>query len=257
MDQGAIIITGASRGLGAAAARALGPLETPVVLGARTESDLVSVAIEMRARGGRAAVVVGDITLDDTRAELIETALRAFGGIRGLVNNAARLQPMARLAQAEAAMWEAHWRLNVLAPVLLTKLALPALRASHGRVINVSSGAAEHVVPSWGAYDLSKAALNHFTRQLALEEPEVISVALRPGVVDTEMQAEIRARGRETMESKSHERFVRLFEKGELLPSDRPGRALAALALWAPKEMSGAFVRWDDPLVAGLAARIH
>lgn len=254
--QRAIIVTGASRGLGAAAAQALGASGVPVVIGARSASDLESVAESVRGLGGRAAVVAGDITQDDIRVRLIETAQTQFGGICGLVNNAGMLQPIARLAQAEAAAWEAHWRLNVLAPVLLAKLALTALRDAHGRIVNVSSGAAENAKPGWGAYDLSKAAINHFTRQLALEEPDVVSVAFRPGVVDTEMQAEIRATGRQAMGPESHRRFVRLFEENELKPPDEPGRALAALALWAPQTMSGEFVAWDDPRTVDLVTRL-
>jgi len=256
MEQGAVIVTGASRGLGAAAARALASFGAPVVIGARTASGLETVAQDIRGRDGRAAVVVGDVTQESVRKQLVETALQDFGGLRGLVNNAAMLRPIAPLAQAEAGAWEAHFRLNLMAPVLLTRLALDALRRSDGRVINVSSGAAGHVTPGWGAYDLSKAALNQFTRQLAAEEPNVVSVAFRPGVVDTEMQAEIRTTGQEAMPPESYARFVRSFEQGELLPPEKPGRALAMLALWAPQALSGEFVGWDDPRVEVLAANI-
>jgi NAD(P)-dependent dehydrogenase (short-subunit alcohol dehydrogenase family) len=253
MEQGAIIVTGASRGLGAAAARALANFGAPVVIGARTASDLEAVANDIRARDGRAVTVVGDVTEDSVRARLVETALQEFGRLRGLVNNAAMLRPIAPLAQAESGAWEAHLQLNLIAPVLLTKLALEHLRESNGRVINVSSGAALRVTPGWGAYDLSKAALNHFTRQLAAEEPNVISVAFRPGVVDTEMQAEIRSTGREAMPPEAYARFVRSFEEGELLPPEKPGRALAMLVLWAPQTLSGEYVSWDDPRVEALA----
>lgn len=256
MEQGAVIVTGASRGLGAAAARALASFGTPVVIGARTASDLEAVASDIRARDGRAVAVVGDVTDESVRAKLVETAVQQFGRLQGLVNNAAMLQPIALLDQAEADAWEAHFQLNLIAPVLLTKLALQSLRQAEGRVINVSSGAALRVTPGWGAYDLSKAALNHFTRQLAAEEPNLVSVAFRPGVVDTEMQAEIRSQGREAMPPESYDRFVRSFETGELLPPEKPGRALAMLALWAPQSLSGEYVSWDDPRVEALAANI-
>lgn len=252
MEEGAVIVTGASRGLGAAAARALASLGAPVVIGARTGSDLEAVADDIRARDGRVAAVVGDVTEESVRAKLVEVALQQFGRLRGLVNNAAMLRPIAPLAQAESGAWQAHFQLNLMAPVLLTKLALEPLRSSEGRVINVSSGAAIRVTPGWGAYDLSKAALNHFTRQLAAEEPGLVCVAFRPGVVDTEMQAEIRSTGREAMPPDSYARFVRSFEKGELLPPDRPGRALAMLALWAPHALSGEYISWDDPRVEAL-----
>jgi len=253
MAQGAVIVTGASRGLGAAAVRELARLGVPTVIGARTPADLQAVANDVRTLGGRVTVVVGDITQDKIRAGLIRAAQVTYGGLLGLINNAAMLTPIALLSQAEEAAWAAHWQLNVLAPVLLTKMALPALRQSRGRVINVSSGAAERVTPGWGAYDLSKAAINQFTRQLAAEEPDVISVAFRPGVVDTEMQAEIRSSGQGAMLPQSLARFVRLFEDGQLLPPEKPGQVLAKLALWAPSSLSGQFVSWDDAGMEHLA----
>jgi NAD(P)-dependent dehydrogenase (short-subunit alcohol dehydrogenase family) len=256
MSRGAVIITGASRGLGASAARFAGWLGAPLVIGARTASALETVAEDVREQGGRVSIVVGDVVEANVQAEMVARAQADFGGISALVNNAATIQPIAELSGADADAWEAHWRLNVLAPVLLTRRALPALREARGRVINVSSGAAEKVTVGWGAYDVSKAALNHFTRQLAAEEPAVTAVALRPGAVDTEMQSVIRASGEHAMEPDSYARFVGLFERGELIPPDGPGRVLAMLALWAPHSLSGEFVRWDDPRVQALETHL-
>jgi NAD(P)-dependent dehydrogenase (short-subunit alcohol dehydrogenase family) len=255
MNEGAVIVTGASRGLGAATARALVGFGAPVVLCARTAPDLHALAGDIRDEGGQAEIVAGDVTQSEVQTKLVDVANARFGGIRGLVNNAATLQPIAPLADADGEAWAVLWRLNVLTPVTLTRLALPALRTSGGRVINVSSGAAEKTIPGWAAYDVSKAALNHFTRQLAEEEPDIVAVAVRPGTVNTQMQAEIRTEGQPAMRPQSYAHFVELFEQGRLLPPEKPGRAIAVLALWAPPALTGEFVRWDDARVEELAAQ--
>lgn len=72
------------------------------------------------------------------------------------------------------------------------KAAIPILHESYGCVVFTSSGASTGAYSTWGAYGASKAAINHFARQLAVEEPKVISIAVRPGVVDTDMQRQIR-----------------------------------------------------------------
>ena len=128
--------------------------------------------------------------------------------------------------------------------------AVPALRAAPGRVVNISSGAAVKPIGAWSAYCAAKAALTHLTAVLAVEEPRIISVALRPGVVDTEMQAVIRREGPSAMDPERAAYFVQLKEEGRLEPPWVPARAAAWLALHAPPSMSGRFVEYDDPRVA-------
>jgi len=136
--------------------------------------------------------------------------------------------------------------LILFGPVMLTQAALPHLRQRAGRVINVSSGAAVKVIQGWGAYCVAKAALNHFTRVLAEEEPAITAIALRPGKVDTAMQETIRKEGAGGMTASAHAGFVEAHARGELLPPEQPGRALAVLALHGPREWSGEFISWDE-----------
>ncbi len=243
-----VIVTGASRGLGRAVVHELNRRGAAVVATARSESALAALEDEL----DNVVTVVGDIGSDSTRREVIETALRRDGRIDALVNNAAVLEPIARSADAEAGPWSDHLEINVVAPVHLTALALPYLRASGGRVINVSSGAATRPLAGWGAYCTAKAALKMATEVLATEEPDITAISLRPGVVDTAMQATIRSDGRKVMGAAGHDRFVRLHEDGELLDPALPGAAIAALALHAPKSLSGGFVPWDAPEVRAL-----
>ncbi len=247
-----VLITGASRGLGAAAAREAAKLGAQVVLHARSDAPLQALAGELASTSTPALAVAGDISLEQDRRSLIDQALQRFGRLDALVNNAGVLQPIAPLAESESAGWARNLRVNLEAPVMLIQACLPHLRAHSGIVVNVSSGAAVNPVPGWGAYCAAKAALNHVTRVLAAEEPQVTAVAFRPGMVDTAMQAVVRQEGPQGMTKEEHSRFVAAHRSGELLPPALPGRSLAALALFAPPELSGAFVNWDDPEVQAL-----
>jgi NAD(P)-dependent dehydrogenase (short-subunit alcohol dehydrogenase family) len=250
-----VIVTGASRGLGAAVARLAGQLGANVVLMARTEGSLAGVAREIEDGGGQALAVVGDVSQPDDCQQVIDRTRERFGGIDGLVNNAGILEPIGPVAEAEPEAWHRSWAVNVLGPVMMCRSGLPHLRASKGRVINVSSGAAVNAVEGWGAYCLSKAALNHLTRMLAAEEPELTAISCRPGVVDTRMQKTIRQRGPKGMPQHEYERFVSYHEEGELLPPEVPGLALAVLALYARHEWTGQFMSWDDEGIQSLVRR--
>ncbi len=256
MTQPTILITGASRGLGAATARAVAQLGAHVVISARSAAELEAVAAAIVQAGDQATAVVGDVGKPDDCERMVAAALAATGRLDALINNAGVIHPIAPIAAAEATDWEALMRVNLLGPVQLTRLALPHLRASRGRVIHVSSGAAVTPIAGWGAYCASKAALNHFSRVLAIEEPEIISLTFRPGVVDTAMQAVIRVEGRKGMPEGEHGRFVSMHHEGRLLPPELPARALAALALFAPREWSGDFVQWDDARVQVLKGEV-
>lgn len=249
-----ILVTGASRGLGAATAQILFEMGAAVVLNARSAGVLQALAQEADPGGGRSLVVAGDVGDEADCRRLVAATVERFGRLDGLINNAGVLQPIAPLGEEEPADWRQNIAVNLLGPYYLIHHALPHLRASRGRVVNVSSGAAVSPVPGWSAYSVAKAAINMLTRALAEEAPEVVSLALRPGVVDTAMQATIREEGVSGMPAERHRRFVQYHQQGELLPPEKPGRALATLALYAPPAWSGEFLQWDEPKVAALVA---
>jgi NAD(P)-dependent dehydrogenase (short-subunit alcohol dehydrogenase family) len=222
---------------------------------ARSEDALTSVAQEIETAGGEAHVVVGDVSQVADCERAVAGAVDRFGRLDALVNNAGILAPIAPLAESDPEAWQRNWAVNVFGPVLLSQAALPHLRQTQGRIVNVSSGAALHVIPGWAAYCVSKAALNHLTRALAEEEPSVTAMAFRPGIVDTAMQATIREHGAEGMPGEEYERFVRYYEDGELLPPEVPACALSVLALFAPHEWSGLFLPWDHGDVQSLVRR--
>jgi len=112
-------------------------------------------------------------------------------------------------------------------------------------VIFISSGSALGNTAAWGPYNASKAAMNSLTRTFANEEPDIVSIALRPGAVDTDMQNSLRAVGGEHMIPEEFERFITLHETSALVKPEDCGHVIASLALSAPKELSGKFVSWD------------
>ena len=256
MTTSSVIITGASRGLGRATALLLARLGARVTLNARSESALNQVQREIEAAGGRAQAIAGDISDSDVSERLVAAAALTFGGVDAVINNAAMLQPLARIEDSDPETWRRNLDVNVMGPFLLVQAALPHLRrAPHGRVINVSSGAAVRATPGWSAYCVSKAAINMFTAVLALEEPDITALAVRPGMVDTAMQAELRERGRGAMPPEAYQRFVEFHRNGDLLPPELPGRALAVLALRAPRAWNGRFIQWNAPEVQALVAQ--
>lgn len=105
-----------------------------------------------------------------------------------------------------------------------------------------SSGAAVTGYTGWGAYGASKAALNHLTKTPQAEEPDVITIAIRPGAVDTEMQRELREVHHPGMQEKDSAKFIALHTNGYLLRPELPGHVMAGLVVDGPKDLSGEFV---------------
>ena len=178
-----------------------------------------------------------------------------FGRIDALVNNAGIIQPISSIAHTEPVTWRYNIEVNLMGPFYMIQAAIFSLRSQNGRVINVSSGAANRVIENASAYCAAKAALNHFTRVLADEEPELTAVTVRPGVVDTDMQATIRNQGLNAMSEEQLAYYRQLKAHGTLEPPEVPGRSIAWLALHAPAEISGQFFDYDDPRIAKPAQR--
>lgn len=123
-----------------------------------------------------------------------------------------------------------------------TKAALPALRESKGKIVFTSSGAAASATGGWALYGATKAAMNHFTLSVANEEPDVTSIAVRPGMVDTDMQREIREEHANNMPTEAVSRFIGAHRDGKLLKPEQPGHVMAKLVLDAPNTLSGRFI---------------
>jgi NAD(P)-dependent dehydrogenase (short-subunit alcohol dehydrogenase family) len=184
------LITGGSRGLGLALARALAERGWSLVLDARGAADLEAARAEL-ARRTAVTVLAGDVSDPAHRRALVDAATAA-GRLDLLVNNASTLgaTPRPRLDAYPLGALETVYRANVIAPLGLVQLALPALRAARGRVLNVTSDAAVEPYAAWGGYGSSKAALEQLTAVLAAEEPGLRVYHVDPGDMRTRMHQE-------------------------------------------------------------------
>ncbi|KGR23496.1 hypothetical protein MG9_00431, partial [Candida albicans P37037] len=127
---------------------------------------------------------------------------------------------------------------------------LPHLKKTNGKVIAVSSGAATKAYSGWYAYGSSKAALNHLILSLASDEKDVQAISIAPGVVDTEMQTDIREKFGKNMTPEGLQRFVDLHENKQLASPEEPGTVYAKLALqeWS-EDLNGKFLRYNDEIL--------
>lgn len=243
MPDKTVIVTGASRGLGEAIVRQLIKYDANIVMVARDAGRLQTLANSL----WRAVPVAGDVTNEADCQRVIDTTLERFDKIDAIINNAGIIEPLDTLENADIAGWAKVYEVNVLGVLQLTKLALPHLFKQAGRIINISSKATYSLKPGFGAYSTSKAALNHLTQMLALEHPVVVSTAVGPGAIDTEMQAVIE---RET--TNRNDIIGKFFAERpprELPSPEAPAQAIATLALYAQHDLQGQFVMWDDERV--------
>ena len=178
------LITGASRGLGLALARALAKRQWTLVIDARG-ADALAGAADQLSRYTRVVALVGDVTDDWHRGALVQAAGEP---IDLLVNNASTLglSPRPELAAYPPAELERIYRVNLHAPLALVRLALPQLEPG-ARIINVTSDAAVEPYPGWGGYGSSKAALEQATAILAAELTDLRIYAVDPGDMRTQM----------------------------------------------------------------------
>jgi len=251
-----VIISGASRGVGASVACWLATKGAGMMLIARSEDALSEISDKVRQAGGTPLATVADVSDQSVCQRAVEKTLAHFGRLDALICNAGVLPPLSSVATADPDAWRYNVAVNLLGPFYLAHSALPELRKQKGRIVNVSSGAAMHPIFGGSAYCASKAALNQFTAVLAAEEPSVTAIAMRPGVVDTEMQAFIREQGKKTMPSEQLDYYLELRDKGLLEPPSVPARAIAWLALYAPCEWSGKFLSYDEPRISQPALEI-
>ena len=182
-----VVITGASTGIGASAARMFAAEGAAVVLAARGRERLDALAAEIAARGGRVLAVPTDVANQDAAAQLLARAAEAFGGLDVLVNNAGanRRGPLERHSAADLAT---VIEVNLVAPIVLTRLALPYLRRrGRGAIVNVASIAGRIPLAEEAVYSASKFGLRAFTFALAeqLEGSGITVSAVSPGPVDT------------------------------------------------------------------------
>ncbi|RGP37535.1 SDR family oxidoreductase [Pseudotabrizicola alkalilacus] len=195
MSAKTVIITGASRGIGAAAAREFAAAGWRVALLARSEREISALSGQI---GAAAMALPCDVADQGAMQAAVQTVLARWGRLDTLINNAGMIDPIARLADADADAWGRSVDVNLKGVFHGMRAAIPVMKAAGGgTIITISSGAASNPYEGWSAYCAAKAGAAMLTRAAHLEEGEngLRIMGLSPGTVATEMQIRIKASG--------------------------------------------------------------
>jgi C-7 ketoreductase len=214
VERRAAIVTGSGTGIGAATARELAARGMTVALVGRTQETLEQTAEDVWTAGGEPLVVPADLSRVEAPAEVVQRVLASTGRLDAVVNNAAFFR-LALVEELSPEDFDTHVAVNLRAPYFLVKEALPALRASpSAAVVNISSAAAAMYRPRQSPYGLTKAALEHMTKNLAAELARFrIRVnCIRPGPVDTPIHRAV------------EDPEARIAALGAMVPLGRVGR---------------------------------
>lgn len=190
------IVTGASKGIGAAIATAMAQAGAQVVVSSRNQEAVDQVAANLCAAGFQAQGIAANTGQRDDCVRLVEASLDRYGRIDILVNNAATNPAFGPIVQLEDWAWDKTLDVNLRGPFELARLCYPHLKASGGgSVINISSVEGFTPNPGLGVYSISKAALIMLTKVLAQEwGPDGIRVnAIAPGLIETKLSSAITA----------------------------------------------------------------
>ena len=192
------IITGASRGIGAATAIAMANAGASVVLAARTLDQIETNAEQIRKNGGNAIAVACDVSdfqaMESTAAKCIET----FGKLDIFVANAGVIDPIGPLVTSNPESWAHAVQINLIGSYNGLRTVLPVMQAQQsGTIINISSGAAHSALEGWSHYCAAKAATAMLLNNVQLEHTNdnIRFLGFRPGTVATYMQSAIKASG--------------------------------------------------------------
>jgi NAD(P)-dependent dehydrogenase (short-subunit alcohol dehydrogenase family) len=212
-----VLITGASRGIGEAAARAFADAGAKLVLAARNGDAVARIAAEI---GDAAAAIACDVTDMAQVQAAVDLAVSRFGGLDVLIGNAGVIEPIARLDAADVADWGRVIDINLKGVFHGMRAALPVMQAQgHGTIITISSGAAHNPLEGWSGYCASKAGAAMLTSCAHLEAggAGLRIMGLSPGTVATDMQRVIKASGVGP---------IARLEWEDHIPADWPARAL-------------------------------
>ncbi len=195
MKNKVVLITGASRGIGAAAARSFADAGAKVALVARTSSDIERIAAEI---GDNAIALSCDVSDYTDVCSAVQKTEDAFGSLDVFIGNAGLLDPISHLASADPTAWDKTIDVNLKGVFYGMRAAIPGMiQRGSGTVITISSGAAHGPVEAWSSYCASKAGAYMLTRCADKENREhgVRVLGLSPGTVATDMQRDIKASG--------------------------------------------------------------
>ncbi|HEX4365821.1 MAG TPA: SDR family oxidoreductase [Rhodopila sp.] len=243
-----VIVTGASRGIGAAAALALGKAGATVMLVARDGRLAGDVAHMIIQAGGRASARACDISDYSEVNGLVNETTGRFGRVDALINNAGVIEPITSIADSDPAAWARNVTINLTGAYNAIRAVLPGMLAGGGgTIVNVSSGAAIRPLEGWSAYCSAKAGLHMLTRAIALETAGkgIRVFGFQPGTTDTDMQVLIRASGVNP---------VSQIPREKLTPVALPAQSIVYLCTTAADDLNGQEFSLND---AAFRARLE
>ena len=228
------IITGASRGIGAATAEEMASHGAKVVLLARSTSDIQRIANHLNTQNENTACAIAcDVSDYASVSNAVEITLQHFGSIDILVNNAGIIDPIARLEDSDPAQWTNVVATNLNGVYHCIRAVLPRMRQQgSGTIINISSGAANNALEGWSHYCATKAGVLALTKCTHKEvgDAGIHVVGLSPGTVATEMQHQIKGSGINP---------VSQMDFSDHIPAAWPAKAIAWLCTDASLEFAG------------------
>jgi NAD(P)-dependent dehydrogenase (short-subunit alcohol dehydrogenase family) len=237
MQNKTVMITGASRGIGAEAARVFAKAGANVALLARSAAALNELVAEI----GEAAIAIPcDVASYADMAAAVETTVQRFGGLDVLINNAGVIEPVSHLSEADPDAWGQVIDINLKGVFNGMRAALPVMKGKGGgSILTISSGAAHGAVEAWSHYCASKAAVHMLTKCVHLEEAEygIRAIGLSPGTVATQMQREIKASGINPVSKLAWEDHI---------PADWPAKCLLWMCSVAADEYAGEEISLRD-----------
>lgn len=217
MTNKTVMITGASRGIGAETARVFAKAGANVVLMARSQDAIGNLAGEI---GQKAIAIPCNVARYGEVSAAVDFTLQAFGSVDVFINNAGVIEPISHLATSDPDDWGQAIDINLKGVYNGMRAVLPVMKeAGGGSILTISSGAAHHAIEAWSHYCASKAAVNMLGRSVHLEEAAngIRAIGLSPGTVATQMQREIKQSGVNPVSELAWEDHI---------PADWPARAL-------------------------------
>ena len=245
------VVTGGSRGIGLAIARALGAEGAKVAIASRTQRELDAARVVLEGDGVEVLARATDVARYTDVKALVDEVEKRWGRVDVLVNNAGVNGAIGRVDECDTSEWKLAFEVNVFGTMHACRAVLPGMRARRsGKIVNLAGGGVggPGVAPRVSAYAASKAAVVQLTESLARElvDDGIQVNAIAPGAVVTEMTAAVVAAGPEKAGKELYERTVKQRESG-----GEPPDLAAKLVVWLASDASGALTgkmlsaKWD------------